>query len=266
MAQRRMFSLKIIDSDMFIDMPQSSRLYYYDLSMRADDDGFVSSPKKIMKITGASEDDLKILIAKLFIIPFNSGICVIKDWKIHNYIQSDRYSETHYTEEKKLLSVNDNGSYVMDTKCIQDVNIVDTQVRLGKDRIGKVREGKDSKELDKDTSYKDVMCYYHEIHNRVIGHKPHIDARTGKNIKSLLQSQPVETIKSKLDLYYNNTYWFNKDGGRDFNQFFNHYNEINEIQNTGLSKKIDPEKRREEFIKRVCENPPQVLSIPQIGG
>ncbi len=139
MAQRRMFSLKIVDTDDFLAMPQSSRLLYYDLSMRADDDGFVSSPQKIMKMTGSSEDDYKILCAKQYIIPFKRGICVIKDWKIHNYIQKDRYSETHYKEEKKQLSFDENGSY---TKCIQIGHNMDTQVRLGKVRLGKVRLGK----------------------------------------------------------------------------------------------------------------------------
>ena len=127
-----MFSLKIIDTDDFLNMPLSSRLLYYDLSMRADDDGFVSSPQKIMKIIGATPDDFKLLCVKQYIFPFESGICVIKDWKIHNYIQSDRYQETLYKDEKKRLNVEENGMY---TKCIQNVSKMDTQVRarLGKD-------------------------------------------------------------------------------------------------------------------------------------
>lgn len=137
MAQRRMFSLKIIDTDNFLSMPISTRLLYYDLSMRADDDGFVDSPKKIMKIVGATDDDFKVLCAKQYIFPFETGVCVIKDWKIHNYIQNDRYQGTHYTDEKKMLSIDDKGAY---TKCIQNVSTLDTQVRLGKDRIGKVKE------------------------------------------------------------------------------------------------------------------------------
>ena len=130
-----MFSLKIVDTDAFLDMPQSSRLLYYDLSMRADDDGFVSNPKKIMRMTGSGDDDIKVLVSKKFIIPFDSGICVIKHWKIHNYIQKDRYSVTTYLEEKKQLKLKENGSY---TKCVQNVSKLDTQVRLGKDRLGKV--------------------------------------------------------------------------------------------------------------------------------
>jgi len=147
MAQRRMFSLKIIDTDNFIDMPISTRLLYYDLSMRADDDGFVSSPKKIIKIIGASTDDLKLLRAKDYIIAFENGVCVIKDWRIHNYIQKDRYQRTMYTKEMEQLTTDRNRSYninkeelsTMDTKYIHSVHKMDTQVRLGKVRIGKDR-------------------------------------------------------------------------------------------------------------------------------
>ena len=138
MAERRMFSKAIIDSDAFLDMPISTRLLYFDLSMRADDDGFVNGPKKIIRMTGASDDDLRILIAKNFIIPFDSGVIVIKHWKINNYIQKDRYKETIYKNEKALLSENENKEYVLDTVCIQAVYTVDTQVSIGKskDSIG----------------------------------------------------------------------------------------------------------------------------------
>ena len=154
MAERRMFAKTIIDSDMFIDMPMSARLLYYDLAMRADDDGFVNSPKKIMRFVGASMDDMNVLIAKQFIIPFESGVVVIKHWKIHNYIQKDRYKATSYQAEKESLTLK-NGTYYtddlpdvsnLDTECIQDVYSLDTQDRLGKDRLGKDRLGKDRRE------------------------------------------------------------------------------------------------------------------------
>ena len=143
MAQRRMFSLKIIDTDLFLDMPVTARLLYYDLSMRADDDGFVASPKKIQRMVGSSDDDLRLLVAKQFIIPFETGICVIKHWRVHNYIRSDRYTETLYTNEKQALILDDNGKYELNV--IPNGNQMsyqmDTQVRLGKDRleIGKDR-------------------------------------------------------------------------------------------------------------------------------
>lgn len=149
MAERRMFSKAIVDSDTFLDMPTSTRLLYFDLSMRADDDGFVNSPKKIIRMTGASDDDLRILIAKNFIIPFDSGVIVITHWKINNYIKKDRYKETIYKNEKALLSENENKEYIlvpdgfqigsiMDTDCIQAGSTLDTQNSIGKskDSIG----------------------------------------------------------------------------------------------------------------------------------
>lgn len=137
MAERRMFAKTIIDSDAFLDMPMSTQALYFHLSMRADDDGFINNPKRIQRMIGASDDDLKLLIAKAFIIVFESGVVVIKHWKIHNYIQSDRYKPTVYTEEKAQLSQKNNKAYTLDTECIQNVYISDTQVRLGKDRLGK---------------------------------------------------------------------------------------------------------------------------------
>lgn len=150
MAKRRMFSSDIVDTDKYLDMPVSARCLYYDLGMRADDDGFVS-PRKVMRLTGATEDDLKVLISKQFIIPFESGVIVIKDWKINNYIQKDRYNDTIYKEERKQLCQDDNGSYILDTTDIQNVYTMDTQVRLGKVRLGKVRKEIDTKKkLEKD--------------------------------------------------------------------------------------------------------------------
>lgn len=140
MAERRMFAKTIIDSDAFLDMPQSTQNLYFHLGMRADDEGFINNSKKIQKMIGASEDDLKLLIAKSFIIPFETGIVVIKHWKIHNYIQKDRFHETKYIEEKGELELKENGVY---TKWIQDVSKMDTEVRLGKVRLGKASLGED---------------------------------------------------------------------------------------------------------------------------
>lgn len=160
MAQRRMFSLKIIDTDMFLDMPVSSQLLYFHLSMRADDDGFISSPKKITKMVNCSDDDLKFLVAKQFIIPFEAGICVIKDWKIHNYIQSDRYNSTQYTEEKNQLSQLENGSY---TRCIQNGYISDTQVRLGKDRLELGKDRIDTTKVVSSTKVQPVIDKWNSL-------------------------------------------------------------------------------------------------------
>lgn len=147
MAERRMFAKTIIDSDAFLDMPQSSQLLYFHLSMRADDDGFINNPKSITRNVKCNEDDLRILIAKKFLIPFESGVVVIKHWRIHNYIRNDRYKETKYKEEKASLSYDENNAYTTnllpvyqtDTDGIQLVSKMDTQDRIGKDRIGKDR-------------------------------------------------------------------------------------------------------------------------------
>ena len=129
-----MFAKTIIDSDAFLDMPATTQLLYFHLSMRADDDGFINKPKAIMRDCRSNDDDMKLLIAKKFIIPFESGVVVIKHWKIHNYIAKDRYTETKYKEEKDTLMLDENKAY---TQCIQGVDELMTQVRLGKDRVVK---------------------------------------------------------------------------------------------------------------------------------
>ena len=133
MAERRMFAKTIIDSDAFIDMPLSTQALYFHLSMRADDDGFINNPKKIQRMIGASDDDLKVLCLKRFILPFDSGVVVIKHWKIHNYIRNDRYKPTVYVEEKAMITSKENGVYTeADTVGIPSGNQMDTQYRLGK--------------------------------------------------------------------------------------------------------------------------------------
>ena len=146
LAERRMFAKKITESDAFLDMPSSTQMLYFHLSMNADDDGFVNNPKKIQRMCGASDDDFKLLVAKSFVILFESGIIVIKHWKMHNYIQSDRYRPTDYVDEKSMLGVKRNKAYTLDenkmyTKCIQDVSV--GKDSIGKDSIGEsVRGGK----------------------------------------------------------------------------------------------------------------------------
>lgn len=132
MAKRRMFSLSITESDAFTSMPSSSQCLYFHFGMNADDDGVVNNPKSICKIIGANDDDLKILIAKRFIIPIeDSGIIVIKHWRTNNYIQKDRYTPTKYQKELSYLGLDENNAYtVMDTKWIQ--NGYTDKVRIGK--------------------------------------------------------------------------------------------------------------------------------------
>ena len=131
-----MFAKTIIDSDAFLDMPASAQALYFHLSMRADDDGFINNPKKIQRMVNSSDDDLRLLVAKRFIIPFDSGIVVIKHWKIHNYIQNDRYRPTIYQEEKAMLDVKENKEYGIVngscTPCIHNVSNMYSQDSIGK--------------------------------------------------------------------------------------------------------------------------------------
>ena len=139
MPERRMFTMKIVDSDAFLDMPMSAQCLYFHLNMRADDDGFVNNPKRIQRTIGASDDDLKILIAKRFILAFENGVIVIKHWRMHNLLRKDRYTPTQYQEEYQRLEIKENGSYTEAATGWQpDGNRMVTQDRIGKDRIGKV--------------------------------------------------------------------------------------------------------------------------------
>ena len=157
MAERRMFTQKIIDSDAFLDMGLSAQALYFHLNMRADDDGFINNPKKIMRMINASEDDLRLLITKRFLLTFDSGVIVIKHWRMHNLIRRDRYHPTQYQEEMESLCLKENGAYTeqdhqlettwkpsvnqMETKCQPDDTIdgtdMATQIRQGKISIGK---------------------------------------------------------------------------------------------------------------------------------
>ena len=139
MAKKRMFNNDVLDTDAFLGMPLSAQALYFHLNMRADDDGFISNPRRVQKYVGASEDDLKLLIVKNFIIVFDDGVIVIKHWRMHNTIQKDRYRKTNYVEDLKLLGIKENKAYTlnvsnMETKCIQNVSSdIDLDIGLDKD-------------------------------------------------------------------------------------------------------------------------------------
>jgi len=158
MAQKRMFNLSVVGSDDFLEMPDSSQNLYFHLSMNADDDGFVGNYKSIMRMTGKKEDDLKILIAKSFIIPFDTGVLVIKHWRLNNYIQKDRYKETMYKEEKSLLSIDESNVYNLDTNCIHSID---------KNRLDKISIDKSS--IGESDSCSDGSQNIAEFYNNNIG-------------------------------------------------------------------------------------------------
>ena len=199
MAERRMFAKTIIDSDSFLDMPLSTQALYFHLSMRADDDGFLNNSKKIQRMVGCSDDDLKLLIAKRFIIPFESGVVVIKHWRIHNYIQSDRYKSTVYQEEKAMLQVKENKAYtLMDTECIHDGYSLETQVRLGKDSIVKDNNNiLSDKPTKTEKPYRIIVDY---LNNKVGSNYRANNKSTQQHINARLkEGYNVEDFKTVID-------------------------------------------------------------------
>lgn len=204
MAERRMFTQKIIDSDAFLDMPLSTQSLYFHLNMRADDDGFVNNPKKIQRMIGASEDDLKLLLAKRFILGFENGIVVIKHWRMHNLLRKDRYNPTQYIEEMNQLAINDNGSYtekpIVDHLATtwqptdnQTGNQLATQDREGKESIVKdsIGEGRQSPEK---TAYQQIVDLYNSICVSFPSVKSLSEARK-KAIKARLNTYTIEDFK-----------------------------------------------------------------------
>lgn len=260
MAERRMFAKTIIDSDAFLEMPMSARLLYYDLGMRADDDGFVNSPKKIMKIVGASNDDMNILILRKFIIPFEKGIVVIKHWKIHNYIRSDRYKPTVYVEEKAMLEMNLNDGYTLkNSDGIPNGYQRDTQDRIGKSSIGQDSLGEDSintsllpsPELQK----KELQIQYENEFEKLWEHYPNKKGKDQAKNKYLLarkQGITYETIAQGLKNYINYIKSENieekfiKHGSTWFNQKC--WNDDYKISNQTKGEKVD---KQMEILKGV---------------
>ncbi len=189
-----MFTLKVIDTDKFNDMPISARLLYYELGMRADDDGFVASPKKIVKMVGCSEDDLKTLIIKKFVICFESGIIVITHWNLHNRIRKDRKKDTLYQDEKALLMINNNEVY---TLCQPNDNQMTTnrqptgcemsaQDKISKDNINILSSSNSTSPL-----------FQHEI-TEIINH---LNSKTGKKFRTN-SKQTVKFITARLNEEY----------------------------------------------------------------
>ena len=194
MAERRMMSKSIIKSDTFLDMPATTQNLYFHMLLDADDDGFINAPKSIMRMIGAKDDDMKVLAAKQFVIPFESGVVVIKDWKIHNYIQNDRYKPSTLPE-RDLLNIQKDKTYTlksdvsrMDTECIQTVSI--GKDRIGKDRIGKDRIGKVSIDTLCHVSHDDVDKTHYEIIE-------YLNLKTGSKFKPTTKPY-VQAIRSRL--------------------------------------------------------------------
>ena len=193
MADKRMFTKKITESDAFLDMPLSAQCLYFHLNMSADDDGFVNAPKKIQRLIGAKDDDLKILIMKSFLLVFEHGVVVIKHWRMHNTIRQDRYHPTDYQDEFKSLGLKDNGSYTqnnngnqMATKCIPFGNSdIDLDIDL---------------DLDKGLVNKYIVEILDHLNTRIGSHYKPTTKKTRELIKARLKEKfTVEDFKVVID-------------------------------------------------------------------
>lgn len=205
MAQRRMFNKTITNSDKFLEMPDSSQNLYFHLSMNADDDGFVDNWKSILKMTGCKEDDLKILITKNYLIPFESGVIVIRHWRMNNYLQKDRIIPTNYKEEKSMLNTDLNNVYILDTNCIHSID----KYSIDKSSIDNIYSPTSDEVLDDinpvNDTIKQVIDYFNSKANTKYQYnnnhfKNHIKARInqGFNIEDF-----IKVIDIKCDEWLN---------------------------------------------------------------
>lgn len=214
MAERRMFTQKIVDSDAFLDMPLSTQALYFHLNMRADDDGFINNPKRIQRTIGASDDDLKLLLVKRFVIGFESGVIVIKHWRMHNTLRKDRYNPTQYKEELATLDIKDNNAYTERDFSLPEAvatvwqpngNHLATQDSIGKDSIVKlsIGEGNTGRIIDAPPPSPKVDCQqivelYHSICASFPSVRSLSDARK-KAIKARLNTYTVEDFKTMFE-------------------------------------------------------------------
>ena len=196
MASKRMFSLYVIDSDAFLDMPLTTQALYFHLCMRADDDGFINNPKKIQRMIRATDDDMRMLIAKQFLIPFDTGVLVIRHWKIHNVIRKDTYKPTLCTAEMEQIDTTDTGMYQMRNEPVtsayrdRDDVVTDTSRSLpvDKNRLDKTR-------LDKE--YEQIFSEIWSIYPNKKGRQQAFDAFR----RSMKKGASADEIRSGVEAY-----------------------------------------------------------------
>lgn len=200
MARKRMFSILIVDSDAFLDMPLSAQALYFHLNMRADDDGFIGNAKRIQRMIGSNDDDLKLLVGKRFLIPFEDGVLVIKHWRIHNTILSDRYTPTVYVEEKAMICEKDNKAYTLgrvnslETKCKQNDNPdIGLDIGLDLDTDKGIDKGID-KDKRKSINYQQIADMYNNTCVSFPSLTSLSDSRK-KAIKARLNTHSVEDFE-----------------------------------------------------------------------
>ena len=210
MAEKRMFAKSIVLSDAFLDMPMSARCLYFTLGMLADDDGFVDGPKSIMRQCGASQDDLAILVGKRFVLLFDTGVIVIKHWRINNYLRSDRYTPTSHIKEKASIEVDSNGAYTerdeISSRTIQalpDGPGIPVGIPGGIPSIGKYREEKSreeensmsvSNDTDCSTDVQRILDAWNAIEEIPKVQKLSPDSKRGKSLGARIKEYGVDKI------------------------------------------------------------------------
>lgn len=200
MAERRMFAKTIIDSDAFLNMPSSSQNLYFHLGMRADDDGVVNNPRTIMRMIGASNDDMNLLISKKFVIVLEETIIIIKHWRINNYIQKDRYVPSKYKELIDNLSLDENNAYTAkNEQCIQGVSKTDTECIQGVS-AGKVSIGKDSVVLKENIIKEKNQPFSPKIPQELQELFDYWNSK-GIVVHRTINEKMVQLLKKALDLY-----------------------------------------------------------------
>lgn len=202
MAERRMFSRKIVRTDWFMTMPQTAQNLYWHLNMDADDDGFISNTQQIMRSIGSTTDDLSILLSKKFLIPFDNGLMLVKHWKIHNYIQNDRYTPTTHQQERESVRLKENGVYSLDegTPLNDVVSMLYTQVSKGKDSIGKVNKKRTKKEME---ALQANFERFWVIYPRKVGKQSCWNIWNRRNFNEALTDKIIESVKQ----YMNTDQW-----------------------------------------------------------
>ena len=247
MAQKRMFSKKITDTDKFLDMPLSTQALYFHLNMDGDDDGFVGNPKTIKKKIGANDNDLDLLVFKQFIIPFENGVIVIKDWRIHNTLRNDRYTPTIYQEEKKALDSGllSNVSGWLPDGC-QVVASLEPQHNLTKHNITEQRKDIMS---DKSDDVKTVIDYLNQKNGTSY-------RASSKKNKSLINARfsdgySVDDFKKVIDIKSND--WIGTDMAKFFrpetlfgNKFDGYLNQVSIKKQAPVGSRV-PEWAKEEY-------------------
>lgn len=207
MAQKRMISKKVIQTDMFMDMPLSAQALYFHLNLEADDDGFIANVKTVKRMVGASEDDLNLLVVKHFLLVFEAGILVIKHWKIHNTIKRDRYNETIFVNEKRHLIVTESKEYIYsEFESIQNGSRLDTQVRLELEEVSKVKKridkisielGNEFRNFIQNISISQAKCEV--VYEMIQQSKRSVELRTGT--KLMIDAKEIRQCSEKYISY-----------------------------------------------------------------